>query len=129
MSLRAIWRVNYKDKDSAENLIASKRRDLDEKLAKIKGVHFFFSSITGTRTNAKTSRKEKDKLDANQQGSSSDKKNDSMSDETEDLFSHFYPGIAYFIAFTPVPLVILTDFLNFCTLKTQKLRLTSSRHV
>ena len=97
MSLRAAWRVNYKDNDLADNVIASKRRNLDEK---IEGVHFFFSSITGTRTNAKTSRKEKDKLDANQQGFSSDKKNDSMSDEIEDLFSHFYPGIAYFIAFS-----------------------------
>ena len=74
MSLRATWRANYKDKDLAENLIASKRRNLDEKLAKIEGVHFFFSSITGARTNAKTSRKEKEKLDANQQGFSSDKK-------------------------------------------------------
>ena len=26
-----------------------------------------------------------------------------MNDETEDLFSPFYPGIAYFIAFTPSP--------------------------
>ena len=103
MSLRATWTVNYKDNDLTENLIASKRRNLDEKLAKIEGVHFVFSSITGTRTNAKTSRKGKDKLDANQQRSSSDKKNDSMSDEIEDLFSHFYPGIAYFIAFTPSP--------------------------
>ena len=103
MSLRATWRVNYKDKDLAENLIASKRRNLDEKMAKTEGVHFFFSSITGTRTNAKTSRKEKEKLDANQQGSSSDKKTGSMNDETEDVFSHFYPGISYFIAFTPSP--------------------------
>ena len=63
MSLRATWRVNYKDNDLAENLIASKRRNLDEKLAKTEGVHFFFSSVTGTHTNAKTSRKEKDKLD------------------------------------------------------------------
>ena len=103
MSLRTTWRVNYKDNNLAENLIESKRRNLDEKLAKVEGVHFFFSSITGTRTNAKTSRKEKDKLDANQQRSSSDKKNDSMDDETEDLFSQFYPGIAYFVTFTPSP--------------------------
>ena len=103
VSLRATWRVNYTDNDLAENLIASERRNLDEKLATIEGVHFFFSFITGTRTDAKTSRKEKDKLDVNQQGSSSDKKSDSMSDEIEDLFSHFYPGIAYFIAFTPSP--------------------------
>ena len=76
-----------------------------------------------------TSRKEKDKLEANQQGSSSDKKNDSMNDESEDLFNHFYPGIAYFIAFTPSPTCNPDRLLNFCTFKTQKLRLTSSRHV
>ena len=59
MSLRATWRVNYKDNDSAQNLIASKRINLDEKLAKIEGVHFFFSSITGTRTKVLTSRKKR----------------------------------------------------------------------
>ena len=39
-----------------------------------------------------------------------------MSDETEDLFSHFYPGIAYFIAFTPSPTCNpgrLFEFLRF----------------
>ena len=45
VSLRAIWRVNYKDKDLEENLIALKQRNLDEKLAKIEGVHFFFSLL------------------------------------------------------------------------------------
>ena len=44
MNLRATWRANYKDNDLAENLIASKRRNLDEKLAKIEGVHFFLVS-------------------------------------------------------------------------------------
>ena len=41
VSLRVTWRVNYKDKDLEENLIASKCRNLDEKLAKIEGIHFF----------------------------------------------------------------------------------------
>ena len=45
VSLRATWRVNYKDKDLEENLITSKQRNLDEKLAKIEGVHFFFSVL------------------------------------------------------------------------------------
>ena len=93
-------------------------------MAKITSVHFFFSSITGTRTNAKTSRKERDKLDANQQGSSSDKKNDSISDEIEDLFSHFYPGIAYFIAFTYSPTCNPDRLFEFLHFETQKLRLT-----
>ena len=126
MSLRATWRVNYKDNDFAENFFASKLRNLDEKLTKIEGVHFF-SSIAGTRTNSKTSKKEKDKLEANQQGSSSDKKDDSMSDEIEDLFSHFYPGIAYFIAFTPSPTCnpdSLFEFMHF-----ENTEATSSRHV
>ena len=39
-----------------------------------------------------------------------------MSDETEDLFSQFYPGIAYFIAFIPSPTCNpdrLFEFLHF----------------
>ena len=43
--LRATWRVNYKDKYLEENLIALKWRNLDEKLANIEGVHFFFSLL------------------------------------------------------------------------------------
>ena len=52
-----------------------------------------------------------------------------MNDETEDLFSLFYPGIASYIAFTPSPTCDPDRLSNFCTLKKQKLRLTSSRHV
>ena len=45
VSLRATWRVNCKDKDLEENLIASKWRNLNEKLAKIEGVHFYISLL------------------------------------------------------------------------------------
>ena len=58
MSLRSTWRVHYKDTTFAEKLIASKRRKVDDNLAKIEGVYFFFSAITGTRTNAKTAKKD-----------------------------------------------------------------------
>ena len=36
----------------ALNLISSKRIKLDEALASLEGMHFFFSSITGIRLNA-----------------------------------------------------------------------------
>ena len=52
-SLLASWHVKYKQVELAENLTASKRSELDENLAKIPGVHFFFPAITRTTTNNK----------------------------------------------------------------------------
>ena len=66
MSLRATWRVNYRDNDLAENLIPSKRRNLDEKLAKIEGVHFFLVLSLVFVQMPRPPGKKIEKLDANQ---------------------------------------------------------------
>ena len=48
LSCRCIWRVkNDDDFDLSVKLTAAKRLRLDDALAKIKGVHFFISSVTG----------------------------------------------------------------------------------
>ena len=50
VTCRAIWRVKREDLFLAENLIASKRLQLDEKVSKVKGVQFFFSAVGGVTT-------------------------------------------------------------------------------
>ena len=60
VTCRAIWRVK-RDLFLAENLIASKRLQLDEKVSKVKGVQFFFSAVGGVTTNP-TNLKSKKKL-------------------------------------------------------------------
>ena len=47
-----IRRVRKKDNDLTSNLISLKRIKLDEALASLEGVHFFFSSITGITLDA-----------------------------------------------------------------------------
>ena len=107
MSLRSTWRVHYKDTTLAENLIASKRRKVDDNLAKIEGVHFFFSAIIGTRTNAKTAKKDL-KIMSAETKQTKDVKTDKKplskpaeQAELEDMLRNVFPGISYFIAFTP----------------------------
>ena len=51
-----LWRVTNKDEDLALRLITAKRKQLDEKLASIPGVHFFVSSIQGVTSNKKRKR-------------------------------------------------------------------------
>ena len=53
LACRAIWRVTPEDRDLAKNQIWRKRLILDELLAKIGGVQFFFSCITMMRSNFK----------------------------------------------------------------------------
>ena len=107
MSLRSAWRVHYKDTTLAENLIASKRRQVDDNLAKIEGVHFFFSAITGTRTNAKTAKKDLKIMSAETKQTKdveTDKKPPSKpaeQAELDDMLRNFFLGISYFLAFTP----------------------------
>ena len=52
----------------AENLIASKRLQLDEKVSKVKGVQFFFSAVGGVITNpTKQSKKQQKTLTKNEE--------------------------------------------------------------
>ena len=52
LSCRCIWRVKDDDFDLSIKLIAAKRLRLDDELARIRGVHFFVSSLTGIMSNS-----------------------------------------------------------------------------
>ena len=56
VSCRAVWRVKEKDKELTENLLCSKRLDMDGALYKLAEIQFFFSSITGVTRNEKRKR-------------------------------------------------------------------------
>ena len=107
VSHRSTWRVHYKDTTRAENLIASKRRKVDDNLAKIEAVHFFFSAITGTRTNAKTAKKDLKMMSAETkqtkdvQTGKKPSSNPAEQAELDNVLRNFFPDISYFIAFTP----------------------------
>ena len=77
LACRAIWRVTPEDRELAKNQICSKRLMLDELLAKIAGVQFFFSCITMMRSNSKRAR----------------------CGEEKGKEAEIYPGVAYFIAY------------------------------
>ena len=55
LACRAVWRVEQDDLPLANNLISSKRLTLDDTLASISGVQYFFSCVTTMRSNAKKS--------------------------------------------------------------------------
>ena len=101
LSCRCIWRVKDDDFDLSIKLIAAKRLRLDDELAKIRGVQFFISSLTGITSSAiESSSKKAGKLkrkgqneDISQQQSQSIE-----NDNSKVLFDH---GVAYFIAYTP----------------------------
>ena len=81
-----------------ENLIANKRLRMDEALSKLYGVQFFFSSVTGTKNNAKEKKTGKDKKQPSQEKTTEDK--DDPKEDLDEFFRNFYPGVAYFIAYT-----------------------------
>ena len=81
-----------------ENLIANKRLRMDEALSKLYGVQFFFSSVTGTKNNAKEKKTGTDKRQPSQEKTTEDK--DDPKEDLDELFRNFYPGVAYFIAYT-----------------------------
>ena len=80
ITCRVSWQVQVEDIDLAKRLISSKRLHIDDSLSKIDGVHFFISSITGTLSNSK------------RKGEAPD---------LDTVCSNFYPGVAYFITFSP----------------------------
>ena len=69
----------------AQNLIASKRLELEDALTKVSGVQFFISSVTAVATNAKRA-----------------------SAEDEELLEDFYPAVAFFIVFRETDLCTAT---------------------
>ena len=68
--------MKYKEIQLAENLIASKRSEMDKSLSEIQGVHFFFSAVTGTTTNKKKAKSSNaDKSQSSQPTKDSEKSN------------------------------------------------------
>ena len=95
--------MKYKHVELAENLITSKRSEMDESLAKIPGVHFFFSAITGTTTNNKKSSKKtssQSKEQSSSQPAKTSVENFALDTESGSTYVQFYPGISYFIVYS-----------------------------
>ena len=80
ITCRASWQVKVEDIDLAKRLISSKRLHMDDSLSKIDGVHCFIGSITGTLSNSKRKGEVPD---------------------VDTVCNNFYPGVSYFIAFSP----------------------------
>ena len=111
--------MKEKDKELAENLLCSKRLDMDDALCKLAEIQFFFSSVTGVTRNKKRKRSteceelnegkdaELEQQDSNSlinETSETEKSSQSSShaDSSEAVLEEpdFYPAIAYFVAFT-----------------------------
>ena len=95
--------MKYKHVELVENLIASKRSEMDESLAKIPGVHFFFPAITGTTTNNKKSSKKtssQSKEQSSSQPAKTSVENFALDTESGSTYVQFYPGISYFIVYS-----------------------------
>ena len=76
---------------------------MDESLAKIPGVHFFFSAITGTTTNNKKSTKKissQSKQQSSSQPAKTSVKNFALDTESGSTYAQFYPGISYFFVYS-----------------------------
>ena len=90
------------DFDLSIKLIAAKRLRLDEELAKIRGVHFCVSSLTGKTSNAIESsakKAEKRKRRGQNEDISQQQSQSIENDSSKVLFDH---GVAYSIAYTPI---------------------------
>lgn len=77
LACRAVWRVTTDDVKLAKRLISSKRLTLDDMLAKISDVQFFFSCVTIMMSNAKCSSRQTENAQSQRES---------------------YPGVAYFVA-------------------------------
>ena len=74
---------------------------MDDAINKVRGVHFFFSTITGTFNSSKCKTSETQKKHIEMRNAEN-WKDDVLSDvETGPEALPFYPGVAYFVAFTP----------------------------
>ena len=88
------------DFDLSIKLIAAKRLRLDDELAKIRGVHFFISSLTGITSNAiesTTKKAGKRKRKGKNEDIFQEQSQSIENDNSKVLFDH---GVAYFIAYT-----------------------------
>ena len=111
--------MKEKDKELAENLLCSKRLDMDDALCRMAEIQFFFSSITGVTRNKKRKRStECEELNEGKDAELQQQDSNSLINETSEteissqssshadsseavLEEHdFYPAIAYFVAFT-----------------------------
>ena len=100
VSCRCIWRVRKKNNDLALNLISPKRIKLDEALASLEGVHFFFSSITGITLNATEKISKQKKKGKKRKSCETDDENvaDNTTAEEEEQFDiTFDPAVAYIL--------------------------------
>ena len=100
LSFRCIWRVKDDDFDLSIKLIVAKRLRLDNEFAKIRGVHFFISSLTGITSNAiESSAKKagKHKRMGQNEDISQQQSQPIENDNSKVLFDH---GVAHFIAYT-----------------------------
>ena len=116
---RETWHVKGQDQEIAQNLIASKRFELDDVLSKVSGVQFFISSVTELQHMPKES------------------------SGNEAPLEDAYPATAYFIVFRETDLcseskILLNDLLKFpngryrhgmaSDLKNLKLQIGKSSH-
>ena len=111
--------MKEKDKELAENLLCSKRLDMDDALCKLAKIQFFFLSVPGVTRNKKRKwSTECEKLNEGQDAELEQQDSNSLINETSETekssqsSSHadsseavleepdFYPAIAYFVAFT-----------------------------
>ena len=91
--------MTNKDEDLALRLITAKRRQLDEKLVSIPGVHFFVSSIQGVTSNKKRKRSSGNRESEEPiEVPGSQTQLEMAEDDSGVLFN---PGVAYFISYTP----------------------------
>ena len=121
VSRKAVWRVKEKDKEFAENLLCSKRLDMDDALCKMAKIQFFFSSVTGVTRHKKGKRSteceelsEGKDAELEQQDSNSLINETSETEKSSQSSCHansleaileepdFYPAMAYFVAFTEI---------------------------
>ena len=76
---------------------------MDESFAKVPGVHFFFSAITGAMTNNKKSTKEtssQSKEQSSSQPAKTSVENFALDTESGSTYAQFYPGISYLIVYS-----------------------------
>ena len=111
MTLRCVWHVKKDDYELAQQLISSKRLNTDQNLAKLPGINFFISSITGVTKNEKTEKEKKkqkkdeeapktqEKPDSQEEAPQSEAEDDPVPDDTP----VWNPAIAYFISYTESP--------------------------
>ena len=106
----------------ALNLISSNRIKLDEALASLEGVHFFFLSITGITLNATEKISKQKKKEKKRKSSEVDDENvaddtaaEEDAEEEEQFDITFDPGVAYLYLIHQISSAMKTLFTSFLT--------------